>query len=65
MIKYAWTCCKVFYGVDDGGGDEEGEEGAVDGVIGGPRVGKERQLSHNGMKIDLLYCWLDLEEKHT
>ena len=27
------------------GGDEEGEEGVVDGVVGGPRVGKERQLS--------------------
>ena len=26
-------------------GDEEGEEGVVDGVVGGPRVGKERQLS--------------------
>ena len=37
------------------GGDEEGEEGAVDGVIGGPRGGKERQLSHDRVKIDLLY----------
>ena len=30
-----------------------------DGVVGGPRVGKERQLSHNGMKIvfyDLILC---------
>ena len=37
------------------GGDEEEEEGAVDGVVGGPRVGKERQLSHDRVKIDLLY----------
>ena len=48
------TCCKVFCDVDDGGGDEEGGEGVV-GVVGGPRVGKEKQLSHNGMNIDLLY----------
>ena len=27
------------------------EEGAVDGVVGGPRVGKERQLPHNVLKI--------------
>ena len=33
------------------GGDEEGEEGAVDGVVGGPRVGKERLLSHDRVKI--------------
>ena len=28
------------------------EEGAVDGVVGGSRVGKERLLSHNRVKID-------------
>ena len=33
------------------GGDEEGEEGAVDGVVSGPRVGEERQLPHNVIKI--------------
>ena len=27
------------------------EEGAVDGVVGGPRVGKERLLSHDRVKI--------------
>ena len=32
------------------GGDEEGEESAVDGVVGGPRVGKERLLSHDRIK---------------
>ena len=37
------------------GGDEEGEEGAVDGVVGGPRLGKERQLSHDRVKIESLY----------
>ena len=37
--------CGVPPGGDEAGGAaEEGEEGAVDGVIGGPRVGKERQL---------------------
>ena len=34
------------------GGDEEGEEGAVDGVAGGPWVGKERLLSYDCVKID-------------
>ena len=34
-----------------GGGDEEGEEGAVDGILGRARVGKERQLPHNVLKI--------------
>ena len=38
-------------GYEDGGGVEEGEEGAMDGVVGGPRVGKERQLPHNVLKI--------------
>ena len=33
------------------GGDEGGEEGAVDGVVGRPRVGEERQLPHNVIKI--------------
>ena len=37
------------------GGDEEGEEGAVDGVVGGPRMGKEGPLSYNRVKIDLSY----------
>ena len=36
------------------GGAEEQEEGTVDGVVGGSRVGKERLLPHNRMKIDLL-----------
>ena len=55
------TCCKVFCDVDDGGGDEEGGEGVV-GVVGGPRVGKERQLPHDVLKIvpkylhDLVFC---------
>ena len=39
-------------GHEDGGGDEEGEKGAVDGVVGGPRLGKERLLSHDRVKID-------------
>ena len=29
-----------------GGGDEEGEEGAVDGILGRARLGKERQLPY-------------------
>ena len=37
------------------GGDEEGEESAVDGVVGGPRMGKEGLLSYDRVKIDLLY----------
>ena len=42
---------------------EEGEESAVDGVVGGPRMGKEGPLSYNRVKIDLLcftiwYCCL-------
>ena len=34
---------------------EDEEEGAVDGVVGGPRLGKERQLSHDRVKIESLY----------
>ena len=29
-----------------GGGDEEGEEGSVDGILGRARLGKERQLPY-------------------
>ena len=38
-------------GYEDGGGAEEGEESAIDGVVGGPRVGKERQLPPDVLKI--------------
>ena len=44
-------CWEEGAGHEDGGGAEEGEEGAMDGVVGGPRVGKERQLPHNVLKI--------------
>ena len=43
---------------EDGGGAEEGEESAMDGVVGGPRVGKERQLPHNVLKIVPSTCIL-------
>ena len=49
-------------GYEDGGGVEEGEESAMDGVVGGPRGGKERQLPHDVLKIvpkylhDLVFC---------
>ena len=32
-----------------GGGDEEGEKGAVDGILVGARVGKERQLPFSSL----------------
>ena len=44
-------CWEEGAGHEDGGGAEEGEESAMDGVVGGPRVGKERQLPHNVLKI--------------
>ena len=38
-------------GHEDGGGAEKGEESTMDGVDGGPRVGKERQLPHDVINI--------------
>ena len=32
-------------GIEDGGADEEGEEGAVDGLPPGPRLGQKRPMS--------------------
>ena len=55
-------CWEEGAGHEDGGGAEEGEESAMDGVVGGPRVGKERQLPHDVLKIvpkylhDLVFC---------
>ena len=38
-------------GHEDGRGAEKGEESTMDGVDGGPRVGKERQLPHDVINI--------------
>ena len=36
--------CQGDDGDADGGGDEEGQESPVDGVLGRPMLGKERRL---------------------
>ena len=47
------NCYEVISKVDQNSASESrrGEESAMDGVVGGPRVGKERQLPYNVLKI--------------
>ena len=47
--------CQEDDGDADGGGDEEGQESPVDGVLGRPRLGKERRGPQDACVISQLY----------
>ena len=47
--------CQEDSGHADGGGDEEGQESPVDGVLGRPRLGKERRVPQDACVISQLY----------
>ena len=47
--------CQEDGGDADGGGDEERQENPVDGVLGRPRLGKERRVPQDACVILQLY----------
>ena len=47
--------CQEDGGDADGGGDEERQESPVDGVLGRPRLGKERRVPQDACVISQLY----------
>ena len=53
--------CQEDTGDADGGGDEERQESPVDGVLGRPRLGKERRVPQDACVISPLYFMINME----